>query len=349
MAPPRAPAASWYECDEAFIPALHQPAVAIDLALSRGHSLRAMLRGTGMTEDALRAGRLLVSPRQYLALLDNLERLMDAPDTGFLLGQRLLPGQYGVHSQALRGAADLLEALERLVAARALLTPLLAPRLHLDARHACLYWVDACGCGDQRRLLVESAMTAVVAMARALTGRRLPWQFHLAHPQPRHVEQYWVHLGDDLRFDCRMDRIGIAREHLHQPLPDHAALAGPAACAASRAQIAALPGEAGFLDRVHEYLCAHSGLPLNLERVAEAFGTSPATFKRKLHKHGTTFQAQFDAARTHVALHLYEREGLGNEAVAARLSFSDTTNFRRSFRRWTGCAPSELRRLLRGG
>ena len=38
--------------------------------------------------------------------------------------------------------------------------------------------------------------------------------------------------------------------------------------------------------------------------------------------------------------------GYSNDEVASYLRFNDTTNFRRSFKRWTGLAPSSLRRLL---
>ena len=38
--------------------------------------------------------------------------------------------------------------------------------------------------------------------------------------------------------------------------------------------------------------------------------------------------------------------GYGNEEVAAYLQFNDTTNFRRSFKRWTGLVPSQARQMF---
>ncbi|MOA47520.1 HTH-type transcriptional regulator GadX [compost metagenome] len=73
---------------------------------------------------------------------------------------------------------------------------------------------------------------------------------------------------------------------------------------------------------------------------------SPATLKRKLHKHGTHYQEQRDLVRKHVALYLYRIKGYSNEEVAAYLHFHDATNFRRSFKRWTGLSPSALRQLF---
>ncbi|MNN98912.1 Helix-turn-helix domain protein [compost metagenome] len=76
---------------------------------------------------------------------------------------------------------------------------------------------------------------------------------------------------------------------------------------------------------------------------------SPATLKRKLHKHETGFQQQVDLVRKHVALYLYQVKGLNNEEVAAYLSFNDAANFRRSFKRWTGSTPNLIRQLFSGG
>ncbi len=71
-----------------------------------------------------------------------------------------------------------------------------------------------------------------------------------------------------------------------------------------------------------------------------------ATLKRKLGKHDSHFQEQLDLVRKHVALYLYRVKGYSNDEVAAYLQFHDSTNFRRSFKRWTGLSPSALRQLL---
>ena len=80
--------------------------------------------------------------------------------------------------------------------------------------------------------------------------------------------------------------------------------------------------------------------------MAAAFDTSPASFKRRLARHGTHFQEQLDLSRRDLALYLYQVKGYSNEEVALHLGFNDVTNFRRSFKRWTGRTPSELGGML---
>lgn len=334
-----------HDCDTRFIAAHHQPALLIDLAMSRGIDSHHLLRGTGVFYEDVTAGRAHISPAQFLTLISNAARLLDADDTSFLFGQRLLPGHYGEASHALNHACTLFQALERLQRLRALLSPLLTPRVLLDEKRAYLYWVDSCGAAGQLRFLAEASMTAVVAMCRQLSGERLPWRFHFDHGKPRYVEQYWVHLGEDLTFDSQLTMMSLPLEWLHRPWPNASATAGQVAEQASQALLASHGWPGSFLDQLYEYLQANIRTPLNLERVAQAFGMSPASLKRKLQKHGTHFQEQLDLVRKHVALYLYQMKGYGNEEVATYLGFNDATNFRRSFKRWTGIVPSTLRRL----
>ena len=339
----------WYENDSRFIPGHWQPAVLVDLALSRGIDSHRLLRGTGLFHEDLLGGQALLSPQQFLQLLENGERLLAADDIRFLFGQRLLPGHYGAASHALQHATNLGQALDILRRQRALLSPLLSPRLLFDEQRVHLYWLDSCGAGNQQRFLVESAMTALLAMSRWLAGAPLPWQVSIARPRPRQVEQYWVHLGEHVRFDAPMDLLSLPRQYLHQPWPGAAHTAGLVASQQGEQQLQALGFHCSLLDHLYRHLLANLRQPPQLESVAQALGMSTSTLKRKLHKHGTHFQEQLDLARKHMALYLYQIKGQSNDEVAAYLQFHDATNFRRSFKRWTGLAPSAMRQLWQLG
>lgn len=331
-----------YECDSRFIAAHHLPAVLIDLARSRGIDTHHLLRGCELFYDDIVTGQARISPSQFLRLIANAQRLLDAPDTSFLFGQRLWPGHYGAGSHLLEQADHLLQALEDLATYRALLSPLLTPVLHLDEHYLHLYWRDSCGAEGLLPFLLEASMTAVVALARRQCNERLPWRFQFAYAEPGYVEQYWVHLGDALSFGRPSTVMSLPREYLLRPWPNGGATGARVARQACTEQLQAWGWQCSLLDALHDHLSAHIRQPLSLERVATAFATSPATLKRKLGKHGTHFQEQLDLVRRDLALYLYQVKGCSNEEVAQRLGFNDITNFRRSFKRWTGRVPSEL-------
>ncbi|MEK1906450.1 MAG: AraC family transcriptional regulator ligand-binding domain-containing protein [Pseudomonas sp.] len=336
---------AWYENDSRFIPGHWQPAVLLDLALSRGLDSHRLLRGSGLFHEDILAGQAKLSPQQFRCLIDNSQRLLAADDSSFLFGQRLLPGHYGAASHALQQAGNLQQALDILRQQRALLSPLLSPRVLLDEQQVHIYWLDSCGAGEQQRFLLEAGMTALVGMSRWLSGERLPWRCSFSHAQPRYVEQYWVHLGENVQFGAPLDVISLPREYLHKPWPGASLTAGKVAQQHSRAQLDELGFDASLLDRLYSHLLGNIRQAPQLDSVAAAFGMSASTLKRKLQKHGTHFQEQLDLARKHVAIYLYQVQGYSNDEVAAYLQFHDATNFRRSFKRWTGLAPSALRRL----
>lgn len=338
-----------YDVDTRFIAAHHLPAVIIDLARSRSIDIHHLLRGTELFYEDVLTGRALISAQQFLRLLHNARRLLNAADTSFLFGQRLWPGHYGASSQMLEQADNLLHALELLGRYRALLSPLLTPVLHLDERHLHLYWRDSCGAGEMGTFLLEASMTAVVALARRQQGERLPWRFQFTFAEPSYVEQYWVHMGDDLMFERPSTVMSLPREYLLRPWQGAGSTGALVARQTCNEQLQAWGWQSSFLDQLQDYLGQHLRQPLSLERVAGAFDTSPASFKRRLGKHASHFQEQLDRSRRDLALYLYQVKGYGNEEVALHLGFSDTANFRRSFKRWTGRVPSELGTLWAGG
>ena len=67
-----------YERDSRIIPAHHQPAVLIDLALSRDLDPHRILRGSGLFYEDLGSAQVRISPAQMLRLIENAETLLGA-------------------------------------------------------------------------------------------------------------------------------------------------------------------------------------------------------------------------------------------------------------------------------
>lgn len=334
---------AWQPAGEPSIPARLQPALALEYGRSRDACEAGLLAETGLVAGLEANG--LVSPSQYLQQLANTLRLLDSPDTSFMLGQLLLPGHDGAASHALVQAPDLRTLLATLCRFHARLTPLLRPRFETWGEVALLYWVDAFGAPGIRPALVEMHMTAVVALCRWLGGERLPWRFCFNRGAPRHVEQHHVHLGTELRFGCQLDAMLLPACWLDRPWPRASDVAARLALQAAELEAPRAPG---LLAALYDYLLAHVRAAPTLERTASDFGVSPATLKRQLLRHHTHFQAELDGVRTHVALWLFQVERADNDAVARYLGFHDAANFRRSFKRWTGLSPGPIRAAIDG-
>lgn len=310
-----------YEIDTACLPAADHAALLAEFAHHRGLALR-------WPDSAL------ISPRQLLDLLAPLREA--GADAAFTLGQLLLPGHYGLASQALLQAGSLAEALQLLCRHAGRLTPLLTPRLLVDERELILVWTDACGLpAGLRGFVVDLHMSAVASLCAWRTGRRLPWRFSFNRTAPRDLAQHAVHLGADLDFGCQVDAMRLPRAEATAPWPGAPGLAATAL--ARHADPQAL--RRGLLASLGDRLLQDLAEPPGLEALAAEFGMSPATFKRRLASHGSHYQAEVDRVRAHVAVYLLGPRGQGRDTVAQALGYFDGANFRRSFKRWTGVAP----------
>ncbi len=332
-----------YERDTSFIAAHHQPAIMLDLAMSRDVNSHALLRGTQLFIEDMLTGHKLISPAQFFTILANGQQLLKADDTSFLFGQRLLPGFYGPASQVLNHAHHLRHALIHLCEYHALLTPLFTPRYFESDSHFFIYWLDNCGAGKQQSFLIEAYMTAVTRMSATMSHDRLPWRFNFTHAEPRYIEQYWVHLSENVAFNQQLNMMSIPLSYANKTWLQSAPISLQLATLGSKVQLADMGWNGSFLDTLYDYLRQNIQQNLQLESVAMAFGMSAASLKRKLLKHNTHFQEQSDFARKHVALYLYQIKGYQHQEVAEYLRFNDINNFRRAFKRWTGLPPSQLR------
>jgi AraC-like DNA-binding protein len=88
---------------------------------------------------------------------------------------------------------------------------------------------------------------------------------------------------------------------------------------------------------VNTRLCINQWLSQQyLDTTAAAFGMSSASFKRKLKKHQSHFQEQYDQVRKDLAVYWLNESGWSKEQVAKALHFCDVGNLRRAFKKWTG-------------
>jgi AraC-like DNA-binding protein len=81
----------------------------------------------------------------------------------------------------------------------------------------------------------------------------------------------------------------------------------------------------------------------SLPRLANDFRVSARTLRRQLRAAGASFQQLVEETRHASALTYLTKTDHGVKEVAARLGYSDPSNFRRAFRRWTGLSPAAYR------
>ena len=85
---------------------------------------------------------------------------------------------------------------------------------------------------------------------------------------------------------------------------------------------------------------------LEAEAVASQLNMSPNLMWRRLKKEGSSFLDIRDQVKRDWALSLLGDRSNTVEKVASQLRFSDTSAFRKAFKKWTGMQPVQYRRTL---
>ncbi|MDY6830500.1 MAG: helix-turn-helix transcriptional regulator [Thermodesulfobacteriota bacterium] len=93
----------------------------------------------------------------------------------------------------------------------------------------------------------------------------------------------------------------------------------------------------------HALLSYDNGLP-GMAEMARRFNMSPQTLGRRLAAEGTDYKTVSRQVREKRACDLLKTSDLSIEEIAARLGYSDTANFYRAFKSWTGKTPLGFRR-----
>ncbi|MCY1296347.1 hypothetical protein D9M70_457300 [compost metagenome] len=79
------------------------------------------------------------------------------------------------------------------------------------------------------------------------------------------------------------------------------------------------------------------------DKVASALCMSPTTLQLKLSQRGTNFQQLLDETRKELACSYLRQASRPVTEITFLLGFSDTSNFTRAFKRWTGLSPTDFR------
>jgi AraC-like DNA-binding protein len=104
-----------------------------------------------------------------------------------------------------------------------------------------------------------------------------------------------------------------------------------------------LKSRIGIAGEIRALLLRNITNPPTLAAIAKVLEVSDRSLRRQLREQGISFRGLLDELRMQIALKYLRTTKLANEDIALALGFSDATNFRRAFRRWTNKSPSEIR------
>lgn len=292
--------------------------------------------------------RLSLDGFRSLAL--DAQRLSGQPALGLLVGARLgmqAHGTLGYAAASSRSVREVLTLLQRYLGSRITLVGL---GVEQGAAGVEVALEERVPLGAIRTLVLEGVLCSVKNVLQDVTiGACEVRRVHFPFPDPGYGAQAERLLRCPVHYNHDRAALILPNEVLDIPLRTSDPRAFRAAEALCRRELHALQERQSWEARVQRLLLeTRVGFP-SLEETASRLHITPRTLHRRLSAEDTSFRAILDEMRHRIAIDQLSNGASTVEEVAYILGYSDSSNFRRAFRRWTGRPPTSFRTPRREG
>lgn len=319
----------------------------VEVLAEQGIPAQSVLAGTSLSPEQLHNPNALTSIKQFLTVCENAIALSEDPATPFEVGNRLHLSAYGMYGYALMSCLSLREYFRLAVKYRRLATPPF-PAIWEEGDQV-VTWRFPDGfvsppSADLRRFLFELQLAITVTHVQEVAGFDCPpMGAKIPYDRPKHAALYKKYLGCACEFGKAETQLFYDSAILdRKPKMAHQLTAALVQETCDRLLGQAKISE-GATGKVYRVLMAVPGNFPSMEEVAERMNTTPRTLRRKLALEDTSFQHILDDVRRTLALEYLQSSRMSTEDIGILLGFSDTANFRRALRRWTGKGLEDLR------
>ncbi|NJL46535.1 MAG: helix-turn-helix transcriptional regulator [Leptolyngbyaceae cyanobacterium SM2_5_2] len=151
--------------------------------------------------------------------------------------------------------------------------------------------------------------------------------------------------GVPLAFNCGHNAIKIHPSLLSRPLQVSPIAALPATQVNHEALYRSAPAS-DFVTALQQLITVllSKGYP-DIEQVAEASGMSVRSLQRRLAAAGLSYSHLVERVRFNLAVKWLQEPSLRLSDIAMDLGYTDSGNFSRAFKRWTGVSPRAYRAI----
>lgn len=330
--------------DDPLIPARNLTHLLDNLERRCGIRPEQVLPGTGIDPQVLRSERARITPRQDLAVLRNARRHGMPDDFGLCLADDFDISQFGLLGYAMMSAATLSSSIDIALRYYKTAGPRLALEFTVADGRAELIAYDAFGLGELLPFAVDSLFATLPRLLTLLTGEPIfPVSVDLEFGPPRYAAHYLDRYGLEPRYRMPECRFGIDPAVLELPLVRADAASAHLFEQSCRELLEAMEDDQSTVGRLRRLLLESPGRIPNAEDAAAHLGIGARTLRRRLRAEGSTYQQVVDDVRRRMASDYLSRTDLPIQQVAELLGYTEATNFRRAFIRWTGQSPRRYR------
>ena len=302
-----------------------------------------LLEGSSVKPEDLLSPIWQLEHGEFSRLLKRAISLTGEPGLGFHIGLQMKVSCHGLLGYAALFASNVAEALAITQDFIGLQSSTIGLRLELSGAKARLYVEERMPDYPLGETGTTFTLLGLATMGEALTGRRLLGHADVCFPEPAYFKRFSHLLPGTVSFSQARTCMHFDAAYLSLPL----VMADPVAARLAREQckqaLHQLVGRDDLAGLVRELAFDETMGCCDLADVAERLHMSPRTLQRRLRQLGVSFSDILDGLRQQRAEMMLRRGDYSLVQIAETLGYTDTTNFSRAFRRWTGMSPSRYR------
>ena len=322
-------------------------AALFDVLVDLGCPADEILRNVNLTVDEVHSPKSRISLAELMTACKNAIRLSSDPHLPYRIGTSIHISAYGMYGFAILCCPDFRKAMAFAELYHALAAPLAT--IEFAEKEGFASWIiepNAHAVTDPRvyRFITEMQIGIHISLMRDIMGAAFtPDQISLAYPEAHDFALPADQIGGRLNFASGANQIVFRSAWLDQAANLGNKTTYPAVVAMCDDLLDGLKSRIGIAGEIRALLLRDITNPPTLAAIAKLLDVSDRSLRRQLREQGISFRGLLDELRMQIAMKYLRTTRLANEDIALALGFSDATNFRRAFRRWTNKSPSEIR------
>lgn len=305
-----------------------------------------ILRGTGIDERELSSPDTLISITQMITAIRNTFTLSDDPHLGLRLGLSMQITMYGIYGFALLSSATCRSACHFAEKYHSLTVPMGKQTFRETSKHGI--WSTEPDASDPKLYVfkVEHVLGTIISFARDIADPDFsPAAIRLSYPEPDDPSVYERIFNCPIQYDQPVNEMLVDLAWLERtPRRAHEVTFSMVRQLCDE-MVDKMTSSAGIAGRLRQLFVESAGRFPAIDAACDQLGISARTLRRKLASEGTSYQSLLDETRLGLAKKYLRETELTVDEIASRLDYSDASNFRHAFRRWTDMTPI----MFRGG
>ena len=333
-----------YSLDKKAIP-IAQARSLMQVMLTNGFTLEKQLVGTGISHEIMANPSERITYRQRIKQLEVMLDLIG--DRGFWLElpRDVSISEYGLLGYAMMSSATLEQAVNIAVKYHKMAGAIFELIFLVEDGEAVLRIEHLLPVGSVAEYVVEDLFQSVTPLIQLLIGtEHKPSVVQLDYARPDIGDKYEMAFNCPVKFNQKWCEYRFDADLLKLPLAEADSETARICEQSCRKLLDQMAIEEDIVSRVSHLLLSTPGEFPKLDIIAERLSLGSRTLRRRLMELGTNYQKILDDVRKGLAIEYLLSTNLSVQEISELLGYSEVTNFRRAFLKWSKVSPYQYRK-----